>query len=366
MPLGVTGTTGNPPDDRNPGTSLDSQALLKPPSVRYDLIFPDDQVFANNNPSGNQEWEQLRVAEPLDPDPKDYSTSSFPPGVYEVRVQGVDMQNLNALLFPGRAVCVDEQGIPCDPLRIYQIGDAVFSDQNGNGIPDPGELGIPGVNLELYDYAGVLLKTTMTDANGQYVFEVDAGVYKVLVPGVEANPVIANYDRTSPGECTAPVTNDNVNCDFGFQPRGSIGNRVWFDANDNGVQDTGEPGLIGVALDLVDGNGDVIQTQTTGTDGIYEFTRVRAGIYTVRVDTLTLSDNAVPTYDFDGVTTAHETRVTLGAAQQRTDVDFGYRGDASLGDRVWNDADGDGMPGFRRGRHQRRHRLPVRRLPATR
>src|SRR5436305_5365499 len=51
---GVNGTTGSPSDDNNPATN---PFVVRPPSIRYDLIFPDGQSFPNNNPSGNQEWE---------------------------------------------------------------------------------------------------------------------------------------------------------------------------------------------------------------------------------------------------------------------------------------------------------------------
>ncbi len=40
-------------------------------------------------------------------------------------------------------------------------------------------------------------------------------------------------------------------------PLGSLGDRVWFDANANGVQDAGESGITGVKVTLTgDFNGD--------------------------------------------------------------------------------------------------------------
>jgi len=344
--VGLVGTTGNPPDDRNPASTGIYNS--KPPSVQYELIFPDGQVFLNSNPSGNSEWEQFRISTaPFDPSVMDFHAETIPPGIYQFRGIGVDMQNLNALLLPARVLCVSETGVPCTPLRPFLIGDTVFSDTNGNGVQNPGEPGIQGVLLELLDQTGALLATTTTDAAGHYSFPVEAYSYTVRIAASnyseEANGALRNFTHTTPETCFAPVTNNNIDtCDFGYQGRGSIGNRVWDDRNGDGVQDASEPGLNGVMVELVNSNGTVIDVQTTEIDGNYAFVNVVAGTYTVRVDPFTLSNGSIPTYDLDGVATPGETVVVLAAGQNRTDVDFGYQGDATIGDRVWTDANGNG------------------------
>jgi hypothetical protein len=55
------------------------------------------------------------------------------------------------------------------------LGNRVWSDANGNGIQDPGEGGVEGVCVNLYDGAGSLLQKTTTDSNGYYGFNVAAG-----------------------------------------------------------------------------------------------------------------------------------------------------------------------------------------------
>ena len=42
-----------------------------------------------------------------------------------------------------------------------------------------------------------------------------------------------------------------------------LGNRVWLDANGNGIQDPGEEGIGGVCVSLYDANGNLIQQTTT-------------------------------------------------------------------------------------------------------
>ncbi|SKA90921.1 hypothetical protein SAMN06295879_1390 [Agreia bicolorata] len=50
-----------------------------------------------------------------------------------------------------------------------------------------------------------------------------------------------------------------------------IGNRVWFDADQDGIQDADEPALDGVTVDLVNADGKVIGTTTTANGGEYYF-----------------------------------------------------------------------------------------------
>jgi hypothetical protein len=346
---GLTGSTGNPPDDRNPAGS--GIFLVKSPSVRYDLLFPDGRSFANNDPSGNQEWEQFKIStDPFDRSLMDYHTDDLiPPGIFRLHIQGVDMQNLNALLLPGRALCVDQFGVPCSALHPYLLGDTVFVDSNENGIQDPGEPGIQGVEVDLYDSNGVLVAQTHTDADGHYSFEVEAFAYTVKIAasnyGTNEQPgILFGYTPTTPEQCQATITNDNIlTCDFGYDRPGAVGDRVWDDFNGNGVQDPGEPGINGIPVGLYDSNNNLVGNDTTHGDGNYSITGVPSGTYTVRVDADFLPGGLTPTYDLDGVATPNAAVVTVAGGQVRTDVDFGYQGNASIGDRVWNDVNGNGV-----------------------
>lgn len=55
-----------------------------------------------------------------------------------------------------------------DPAPI-EIGNRVWIDTNGNGVQDPGETGISGVTVRLYQ-GSTLVGTAVTDANGEYYF----------------------------------------------------------------------------------------------------------------------------------------------------------------------------------------------------
>lgn len=61
-----------------------------------------------------------------------------------------------------------------------------------------------------------------------------------------------------------------------------LGNYVWFDFNEDGVQDAGEFPIEGVVVNLIDANtGTVISTTTTDNMGLYLFDNLPAGNYAV-------------------------------------------------------------------------------------
>jgi hypothetical protein len=57
-----------------------------------------------------------------------------------------------------------------------------------------------------------------------------------------------------------------------------LGNRVWLDANGNGLQDPGEGGISGLCVDLYDASGNLIQRASTDSNGYYGF-NVQPGRY---------------------------------------------------------------------------------------
>ena len=50
-----------------------------------------------------------------------------------------------------------------------------------------------------------------------------------------------------------------------------IGNLVWSDLDNDGIQDADEPGIVGVSVQLLDDQGTVIATTTTNGQGNYYF-----------------------------------------------------------------------------------------------
>jgi serine-aspartate repeat-containing protein C/D/E len=127
----------------------------------------------------------------------------------------------------------------------------------------------------------------------------------------------------------------------------SIGDRVWNDLNANGVQDPGEPGIAGVTVQLLNAGGAVIATKTTDANGNYTFIVACSNNYQVQVVPPT-GFVASPTLQGGNVNTDSDTNptlVTIGANEDRTDIDFGFyaRCQGVIGDRVWHDLNRNGI-----------------------
>lgn len=191
------------------------------------------------------------------------------------------------------------------------IGDFVWLDLNKNGLQDPGEPGINGVTVVLYSADGSVVATTLTidnPANGEpgyYEFTVPPGNYYLLFPtqlpntdllttaNVGTNPNINSKPNTDTGLTdvfTLAAGQEILNLDAGYIQQevlpGVIGDYVWLDLNENGLQDPDEPGINGVTVQLYNRYNVLIDSMvttnnpSTGAAGYYVFT-VPAGEYYV-------------------------------------------------------------------------------------
>jgi hypothetical protein len=248
-------------------------------------------------------------------------------------------------------------------IQTSQIGDLVFNDVNGNGARDVGESGIGGVTVRLVGAGADGLIGTgddqsfpaqQTNAQGAYLFTLlPPQLYKVTVD--EGSPSLSGMVLTTGNEPLFKllgVGEKFLNADFGYRVdagNATIGDLIWDDLDGDGVRDAGEPGLPGVQLSLV-GAGrdlqfgtadDVLRSATTDPNGIYQFTGLFGGQYRVTVNAATL-----PPFNYQ-LTTGNQNpylAVTLNPSQNFTAADFGYQQkNASIGDKVFNDTNGDGI-----------------------
>lgn len=240
------------------------------------------------------------------------------------------------------------------------IGDTVWTDTNGDGIIDTCESPIAAVTVQLVgDVNGDTIPdftlTTATNSSGVYEFtNLPPGNY--VIAATQPAGTTATFDadgvatpNTSTVVLAAAATNRNQ--DFGYRTTtsggngGVIGDTVWLDTDNDGIQDIGEPAITGAAVRLTgDTNGDSIidVTINTATDaaGAYEFTNLNPGTYTV---TVTPAAGFTPSFDADGIATANSSVVTLASGQTIRNQDFGYTGTGLIGDRIWFDANTDGI-----------------------
>jgi hypothetical protein len=84
-----------------------------------------------------------------------------------------------------------------------------------------------------------------------------------LTPGEFNNTIDGGFFKTPPPE---PA---------------KLGDFVWNDLNQNGLQDPGEPGIAGATVKLQNPNGNTIATTTTDSTGMYMFGNLTPGNYKV-------------------------------------------------------------------------------------
>lgn len=265
-----------------------------------------------------------------------------------VGVAGVNTIDNSVVLGPNGKPPVD--GDSNTPVYPASVGDFVWSDNDGDGIQDVGETGIGGVTLALIpdnngngviDLDETSLFTKTTAADGLYKFEgLPAGKYLIDVTDT-ANALTgkASTGGSDPLAFTLAGGQNKIDADFGYQTRGSIGDRLWLDANEDGTQDPDETtGIPNITLILKNASGGEITRTVTDADGKYAFGNLAPGNYIVDID------NTDPDLASYKLTTANDPlNVTLALGQTFADADFGFNQSGSIGDKVWEDLNGNGI-----------------------
>ncbi len=224
------------------------------------------------------------------------------------------------------------------------IGDYVWLDSNLDG-----QQGLPAdeppfaaVDVSLYNSAGVLLAVVQTDVNGYYrfddaVMQSSASVgpdsvlyaltdyYVVLGQGsgqfnTTSQQLYNNYTLTTTDTgadasdndasiangvdpaidgfpyiaVTTPAAgNEDMTYDFGLVPPANVGNYVWEDWDNDGLQDAGDVPIEGVQVVLYASDGTGLDTVYTDATGLYLFTNVPIGDYYIGFDISTANSPAV-------------------------------------------------------------------------
>ena len=186
------------------------------------------------------------------------------------------------------------------------IGNFVWNDLNGDGIQNDspsgsGVLGVTGVSVNLLDAnTGAILATTTTDANGYYLFpNLNGGDYKVTfgnlpagftfttqettpgATGSDASPSGSGVGTTGTISLTAGQNRTDIDAGIRSTTTAGLGDYVWFDTNNNGVQDAGEKPIAGVLVKLYDNVGTAVASAITDANGYYAFLNLTPGTYTL-------------------------------------------------------------------------------------
>lgn len=192
---------------------------------------------------------------------------------------------------------------------------------------------------------------TTGDARTSFVVTADLVDRRVVLVGWSTVTDYTLAEYTNAGEVTrgtetkpvsARVTKGAGGGTGGGSTSVCVGDLVWFDANHDGVQGTGEAGIPGVKLTLTgptgqpvtDVSGAVVGPQTTSPTGTYSFCKLPAlpagAHYTVTIGSTTVATGYLPTLTGSGTPAtdsalgvAVSTDLTANRDKDLT-LDFGY------------------------------------------
>ena len=240
------------------------------------------------------------------------------------------------------------------------ISGTIYRDDNRSNSLNGGEAGYPEQTVQLLDKDGQVIKTTKTDANGNYSFDnLPDGTYSVKVV---KDGALTDLEQTEDPDgakdsASEPITLDEdnptkKNVNFGYVPDYFIKGTIYRDGNRSGALDTGEKLYEGVTVNLVDADGNIVATTTTDEKGNYSFDKLPAGTYSVKV----VQDGPIASLEQTGDPDATKDNasepITLNNDNpSKTDVNFGYVNNNSLSGTVYRDdsrnGDQDGTePGY--------------------
>ncbi|WP_171056260.1 SdrD B-like domain-containing protein [Paenibacillus sinopodophylli] len=322
-----------------------------------------------------------------------YYVQFIVPGDYDVTApnKGTSSTDSNAIDASGVTDAIVLTALAPDDLTIDlglyprgEIGNYVWLDRNRDGVQNEQEKdGINGIVVKLFkdNVNGTEIATTTTanDSSGKpgyYLFDhLLSGNYFVQF-------VIPNdYNKTVEGSVPGSGTDSNVTdnngitqqivigeatrwvdhtIDLGLVGKGSIGNYVWVDRNDNGKQDEEEKdGVNGIKVNLYDNNKILLEETVTGNDssgnpGYYLFEHLVGGDYYVEFEVpsifglakaaaagTTTATDSNPTVN--GMTQVIQIGATAPAGWSDMTIDLGLVGKGSIGDYVWHDRNRDGI-----------------------
>ena len=246
---------------------------------------------------------------------------NFPPGA--TQTEGTDPTT--TFVTANNTTFSEDDGffIPNPDLTGTLLGHLYFDD-NGNGTQDVGEPDMPNVDVEIID---VFNNVTIieTDVNGDWSIEVPAGNTFSNIDEQDPDfPTGAIQTEGTDPSLTLVVSNANTLSDndgyFLQDPSqtANLSGHLYFDNNQNGVQDTEEPDMPNVTVQILDGDG-ISQNIVTDANGDWATTVAEGTV----VSTI---DETDPDFPQDATQTQGDnpTTTTLIAGQNESEIPDGF------------------------------------------
>lgn len=149
-----------------------------------------------------------------------------------------------------------------------------YNPLTGLPVSDPARLEYPAILLSVSHFP--------PSARPQAGFSFMPFVYEYYITEGATRHVGVVY-----GEIPEPEIPLHGECTIRIEPivrtNSILGNRVWHDKNENGIQDPHEGGIGGICINLLDQNGSFLQQTTTDSNGYFGF-NVPEGTYTIEIE----------------------------------------------------------------------------------
>lgn len=142
--------------------------------------------------------------------------------------------------------------------------------------------GLPVADSSLLQIPAVLLSVSHfpVDARPQAGLSFAPYVFEIYITE-GATRFLTTFYGQFPAPEVPMVGNCEVRRGIFKQTNLILGNRVWHDGNQNGIQEAWENGIGGVCVNLYDSSGTLLQQTTSDTNGYYGF-NVEAGNYIIQ------------------------------------------------------------------------------------
>ena len=246
------------------------------------------------------------------------------------------------------------------PPPIGEISGTAWKDANGNGVQETEENLLPGIVAVLEDCDGNMIDLTITNADGEYVFDdVPVGMVRVrfdisalppdcvfTLQDVGDDTTDSDVNQFGQGPCIDVMQFDEIdNYSVGLIGTSSVIGFVWTDFDGDGNQHN-ESGIADVTITLLNADGTEYATTTSDENGNYSFVYVPIGDYFVEFtdpdgNTLSLpnatgndSNDSDAEENGDGTSSSAIFTVSIDGPSQ---VDAGYYQCAQIGETVWYD-----------------------------
>ncbi|MBP3646637.1 MAG: carboxypeptidase regulatory-like domain-containing protein [Clostridia bacterium] len=176
------------------------------------------------------------------------------------------------------------------------ISGTIYQDSDYNGKINGSEKTLSGVKIRLKNEAGEEVAATTSAAKGAYTLSgIMPGTYTLEVQrkndfgftrlrpdekgGSHIAALVGDWGVSNP--MTIAMAEEITGVNAGMLPAATVSGSFFHDANDNGLWDEGEIGMVSAQVRLLSEDGEIDLRLTPGDDGSYFFDGVMPGKYTL-------------------------------------------------------------------------------------